>query len=865
MRRRMAWRALAAIALLIFWIETALAFSYFPAVPQGAVGWAAPRIAQRLNLEPGDRIVAVEMWLDGRPVPARWDESGLVYYDPPEPLAPGRHHVRLVIRVVPDREGYVYAPVTSEFDFTVGRDALSALPAAGAEEQAARAAVNRYRAAAGLAPVEFDPRLIAAAALQANYLVRNPGQVEVDAHRQVQTAPGYTAETPGGRARYYAYDGGVAEVINFTRRAEDAVDGWMDTLYHRIPLIHPGMTEMGYAVAGGGPLSANVAVLGPFGAADQVVRWPAPGATDVPPLWEGLESPDPLALYPGVQRPVGYPITLTFGSRPVSLRLLDWRMTGPDGPVQLLPYDPVRDPELEDTVAVIPARPLQPNARYTVYLAGEIDRGTGPERFQYTWSFRTAPEARPVVARRTIVFRPEDGGIDSIRLEGHAFPEGIQVFLDGLPVEGLVRESASVLRFRLPLGYRGGPADLLLVTPGGLETEWPGFLTGAEQAQLLQAEPFRTVPLMVRGMPRTGPALLHPGGAVLVPESALLAWGLEPERLTSVGRTWWRLPEPAAGQGQEQMAAGQEQSAAGQGQAAAGQEQVTAGQEQAAVGQEQSAVGYEQPAAWSLRGEYSLGRVSASAAGEGLRLALPVQERLGEVYVDAAFVAALTGAELWQVGGAFYLARPVGGQIDVDGHWAEDAIARLLDAGVLAGYGDGTFRPDATLSRAAFVKMLVAGLGLDLLPGDAGGFADSAGHWVAADGYLGAAAAAGIVRPGEYPGGRFEPDRPILREEIAVLLVRALGREADALAAPLELTDGAAEIAGRWFADAAHWQRPRHVAEAVRAGLIAGYPEPDGRYTFRPDRTATRAEAAAMLVRALGDALGPEPGSNSAD
>lgn len=811
MRRRLAWRALAAIALLVFWTETALAFSYYPAVPQGAVGWAAPRIAQRLNLEPGDRIASVEMWLDGQPVAARWDESGLVYYDPPEPLAPGEHRVRMVIHVVPGRKGYVYAPVMSEFTFTVRAGALAVLPEARSEEQAARAAVNRYRSLAGVAPVALDARLIASAALQAAYLVRNPAQVEVDAHRQVSGAPGFVAETPGGRARYYAYDGGVAEVINFTRRAEDAVAGWMDTLYHRIPLIHPGMREMGYAVAGNAALSVNVVVLGPYTEADQVVRWPQPAATDVPPLWEGLESPDPLARYPGVTGPVGYPITLTFGRRPVSLRLLDYRLTGPDGPVQVLPYDPVRDPNLEDTVAVIPVRPLQPNTRYVVYLAGEVDRGAGPEPFQYTWSFRTAAEAQPVLARRTIVFRPGDGGIDAIRLEGHAFPEGVRVFLGGLPVQGLVRESASRLRFQLPAGYQGGPADLLLVTPGGLEAEWPGFLTGDEVAFRPRAQPFRSAPLVVRGRPQTAPALVHPGGGVLVPESALLSWGLEPERLDAVGRTWWRGPEPVA------------------------------------------AAGPDLPAADPLPGEYSLGRVSASAAGARLQLALPVQERLGQTYVDVAFVTAMTGAELWQVGGEFYLARPVGGQIDVDGHWAEAAIARLLDAGVLAGYGDGTFRPDTELSRAAFVKMLVASLGLELLPGRTGGFADVAGHWVAEGGYLGAAVAAGIVRPEDYPERRFQPDQPILREEIAVLLVRALGREAEALATPLTLIDGAAQISGRWFADAGTWQRPRHVAEAVRAGLIVGYPELDGRYTFRPARTATRAEAAVLLVRALGN------------
>lgn len=819
--RRLAWRAVAAVVLCFFWVEAALAFTYYPAVPQGAVGWAAPRIAQRLNLDPGDRIVAVEMWLDGRRVTANWDASGLVYYDPPEPLAPGDHHVRLIIHVATDRPGYVYAPLTSEFVFTVRVGALPALPLPGPEEQAALAAVNQVRAAAGVAPVALDARLNAAAALQAEYLVRNPGQVEADAHRQAPGTPGFVAESAGGRARYFAYDGGVAEVINFTRRAEDAVAGWMDTLYHRIPLIHPGMTEMGYAVAAGGARAVNVALLGPFDASDQVVRWPAPGAAGVPPLWEGLETPDPLARYPGVRGPVGYPITLTFGRRPASLRLADARLTGPEGVVQVLLYDPVRDPELEDTVAVIPARPLRPGARYVVTLSGQVNYGPGPEPFQYTWSFQTAPEARPVLTRRVITFRSAGGGIDSIRLEGYGFPEGVRVFLGELPVQDLVRESESSLRFRLPRGLPGGQADLLVVTPGGLEVEWPAFLTGAEGARPPQAQPFRSQPLVVRGKPAGAPALVHPSGAVLVPESVLLAWGLEAERFPAAGRTWWRRPDPAAGD---------------------------AGQ----------------PAPAAVAGEYSLGRVAASAAGKPLLLALPVQERLGQTYVDAAFVAALTGAELRQVGGALYLARPVGGQIDVDGHWAEEAIARLLEAGVVSGYGDGTFRPDAPLTRAAFVRMLASALGLKRRPGDAAGFGDVSGHWVVADGYLGAAVAAGLVRPEEYAEGRFEPDRPIPGEEIAVMLVRALGREARALATLLALADGGAEIGGRWFVDAGEWQRPRHVAEAIRAGLIAGYPEPDGRYTFRAGRSATRAEAAVMLVRALDVGPAPDPAAGLA-
>jgi len=64
---------------------------------------------------------------------------------------------------------------------------------------------------------------------------------------------GMAGPTGGARARFYGYGGGVSEIINFTHRAEDAVDGWMATLYHRLPMIYPGNTEMGYGVAGTGP------------------------------------------------------------------------------------------------------------------------------------------------------------------------------------------------------------------------------------------------------------------------------------------------------------------------------------------------------------------------------------------------------------------------------------------------------------------------------------------------------------------------------------------------------------------------------------------------------------------------------------
>lgn len=792
------------LAVMLLWAQSAAALSYFPAGPSGAVGVSRPRIAQRLVLDAGESITSAEMWLDGRQVVPFWDETGLVYYEPSEPLAPGEHQVRLVVRVSPGQRGYVYAPLESRISFTVSADAVASLPGPTTEELRALAEVNRYRQAAGVAPLTYDPRLAAAAAAQARYLVENPAQVDVNGHAQTPGGKGFIAETVGGRARYFTYDGGSTEVINFVRRAEDAVSGWMDTLYHRVPLIQPGMTVMGYGVASGGELTVNAAQLGPNYAASGLVRWPPAGQVGVQPQWDGLETPNPFAIYPQVQGPVGYPITLTFGERTRQLRLTEWSLTGPEGSVPLLPYDPARDPNLkdDDTVAVIPEAPLRPGARYTVRLAGQVDLGKGIAPFAETWSFTTAAEPLPVLARRVVNYNSATRNVFSIRLEGEYFPAGVRVYLDGLPVEALVRTSDRQLVFEPPKGYRGGRADLLLVTPGGSEVDWPDFFTGQEGYRFGQSAALGQVPLIVRNRPLSAPALVQgDGGTVLLPEAALEGLGASAERVSAIGRTYWSLPGGAVG-------------------------------------------------------EYTLGRVSASvssASGQGtaLRLSLPAQQRLGQGYVDAAFAQRLAGVDLQLVDDVLYLARRVGGQIDVDGHWAEAEIAELLEAGVVGGYGDGTFRPNTTLSRAAFVKMLAGAMGLAAQPGAAAGFADTAGHWVAREGQLGAAVAAGIVRVDEYPQGRFEPDRAISREEMAVMLVRALGLEEEALAVRLDVVNGQANVGGRLFRDADSWRRPQHVAAAIRAGLITGYRESDEQFSFRPEQTATRAEAAAMVVRAI--------------
>jgi hypothetical protein len=162
--------------------------------------------------------------------------------------------------------------------------------------------------------------------------------------------------------------------------------------------------------------------------------------------------------------------------------------------------------------------------------------------------------------------------------------------------------------------------------------------------------------------------------------------------------------------------------------------------------------------------------------------------------------------------------------------WAYASIEALAAKGIVNGFPDGSFRPDAAVTRAQFVKMLVGALGL--APGTgATPFTDvAAGEWFAP--YVAAAVQAGIVQ-GLTPTV-FGPNAPLSREDMAVLLARALHLTRSVA---LHFTDDA-EIAPAAVAG---------VEAAVAAGYLNGFP--DG--SFEPLAAATRAQAAKVLALVL--------------
>lgn len=106
------------------------------------------------------------------------------------------------------------------------------------------------------------------------------------------------------------------------------------------------------------------------------------------------------------------------------------------------------------------------------------------------------------------------------------------------------------------------------------------------------------------------------------------------------------------------------------------------------------------------------------------------------------------------------------------GSWYNNAVSTLSAIGVLGGYEDGSFRPNASITRAEFAKIAVSFFELERLDCE-NPFLDVApGAWYAES--VAAAAEIGLIEG--YEGGLFRPDAPITRAEACTIVNRTLGR-----------------------------------------------------------------------------------------
>ena len=175
---------------------------------------------------------------------------------------------------------------------------------------------------------------------------------------------------------------------------------------------------------------------------------------------------------------------------------------------------------------------------------------------------------------------------------------------------------------------------------------------------------------------------------------------------------------------------------------------------------------------------------------------------------------------------------------DVTKNWAYPGIQYCVTHGIMGGMGDGTFAPTGTTTRAQIVQILYNLEGTPAVSGTTP-FTDLTANW-----YKPAIlwAYQNNVVAGTSPT-TFAPDRPVTREQIAVILTQymfhVLKMERTWTPADLNKFPDGAQVSG-WAKEA--------MQDAVALGLINGTKASDGVVYLDPQGSAARQQVATILM-----------------
>ena len=175
---------------------------------------------------------------------------------------------------------------------------------------------------------------------------------------------------------------------------------------------------------------------------------------------------------------------------------------------------------------------------------------------------------------------------------------------------------------------------------------------------------------------------------------------------------------------------------------------------------------------------------------------------------------------------------------DVEKNWAYPGIQYCVTHGIMGGMGDGTFAPTGTTTRAQIVQILYNLEGTPAVSGTTP-FTDLTANW-----YKPAIlwAYQNNVVAGTSPT-TFDPDQPVTREQIAVILTQYMFH-----VLKMERTWTPADLST--FPDGANvssWAKEA-MQDAVALGLINGTKAPDGLVYLDPQGSAARQQVATILM-----------------
>ncbi|NGZ77315.1 S-layer homology domain-containing protein [Saccharibacillus alkalitolerans] len=144
-------------------------------------------------------------------------------------------------------------------------------------------------------------------------------------------------------------------------------------------------------------------------------------------------------------------------------------------------------------------------------------------------------------------------------------------------------------------------------------------------------------------------------------------------------------------------------------------------------------------------------------------------------------------------------------------HWAYGAVQKGVANGYVDGYVGGTFKPDNSVTRAEFVKMVVVAMKLDTAP--------ASGKWYVP--YVEAASKAGLYDGGDFSNSEAAWTKVMTRDEMARVAARAIGEKTS--------------------------ENDKWMYLATKSGLIQGV----GKGKVAPEGLTTRAQSVVIIERIL--------------
>lgn len=171
-----------------------------------------------------------------------------------------------------------------------------------------------------------------------------------------------------------------------------------------------------------------------------------------------------------------------------------------------------------------------------------------------------------------------------------------------------------------------------------------------------------------------------------------------------------------------------------------------------------------------------------------------------------------------------------------DKYWARPFILALVDRKIFADFTDSKFRPDEPITRAELARLIqrMSDQEPRRKPIDFKDVKDKSPAAPSIDNSV----KTGYLKG--YPNHEFRPDKQVPRVEVIAALASGLNLKPSTKATKTLQVYTDRKKVPKWAVD--------KVAAATEAGIVVNHPK---RQLLQPNRTATRAEVAAMIYQAM--------------